>query len=359
MAWANASNLAPEDPTVTLARHDLVWMQPAYFGWWWQNPADYQSETLTFVPNTAAHPIPTLRSLNPNIKILASLQHYSLYGDPPTPELPVNFTPWWLRQSCCGNPPPRIPSPFGGGQYLLNQDLASLRLHVRNQAISIMASGAFDGIFMDHFWPESAPAQGYGAGVLQAIIDDLRVYLPNALIVVNANAETLSAGIINKVNGVFMESAQMSAPADWTKVKTALIYNEASSHGGIQSQQPRLNCLETNGPRSELPKNRMRATTCLSLIFSNGYALWSDVGNHEHDWYHPFWSNHSLGTATSTSFPLGTAFGRDFQNGRAVWNPNTTGSVQVTFGENRTSLRTGTRGTSFSVPATDGDIFTY
>lgn len=351
VAWANAAAIPGEDATTTLARHDLVWMGPEYFGWWWTNPVDhsfwdYRSENLEFFPGTAAHPFPTLRSLNPNIKVLAVLQHYSLYDT----ELPIDHA-WWLRNGQ-GN---RVASPFGGGQYLLNQTRSDLKTHITNRAIKIMQSGQFDGLFLDHYWPlQDTVYGGYTQNDLQTIIDNIRAVLPNALIVVNANENILPASIINKVNGVFMESNQMTSTSQWTAVKNALIYNEASSHGGLPSQQPRVNCLETTGPRND---PRMRATTCLSMIFSNGYALFSDVGNHEHSWY-PFWSNHSLGRATSNSYSMGNAFARDFQNGTAVWNP--LGSqVTITFSQLRTRQSDGTRALQFTLPANNGDIYTY
>jgi hypothetical protein len=250
-------------------------MAPAFFGWWWTNPADhpvwdYRFETLENLGG-AAHPIPTLRSLNPNIKILAVLQHYSVGGN----DLPIDHA-WWLRDGQ-GN---RGPVPFPYPEYILNQDLVALQTHITNQAISIWQSGQFDGVFLDVFWPLQAPGHS-GANTYSTIINNIRTAIGNnALIVVNANQQQLPVSIINKVNGVFLESGQMSTTNDWTTVKNALIYNEASTHGGTPSQQPRVNCLETNGPRND---TRMRATTCLSLMFSNGYALFSDPGIHEHN----------------------------------------------------------------------------
>jgi hypothetical protein len=102
----------------------------------------------------------------------------------------------------------------------------------------------------------------------------------------------------------------------------------------------------------------MRATTCLSLVFSNGYALFSDPLTHHHDWYHPFWSNHSLGTANSNSYSIGTAFARDFQNGTAVWNPQGGSQATITFFELRTRQSDGTRAVQFTLPANNGDIYT-
>jgi hypothetical protein len=73
----------------------------------------------------------------------------------------------------------------------------------------------------------------------------------------------------------------------------------------------------------------MRNITTLSLVFSNGYVLFSDPNqlptpDHLHDWY-PFWEK-SLGKPTG---PLATldrpnlsgAYMREYERGEAVFNP--------------------------------------
>lgn len=132
---------------------------------------------------------------------------------------------------------------------------------------------------------------------------------------------------------------------------------------------PKVNCLETWFVTSRTSVNdlkRMRATTCLSLTHSNGYALFGDPNelptlDHLHNWYDPFWSDHNLGVPTGNHYTIsGIADRRDFKNGSAIWNASTTTSVSVTFSETRKSLATGTiktAGQSFSVPPSDGDIF--
>jgi hypothetical protein len=148
----------------------------------------------------------------------------------------------------------------------------------------------------------------------------------------------------------------MNSSSNWLAVKDALIYNE--TYQG--ARQPRANCLETTGPRTDL--FRMRATTCLSLLFSNGYAVYAGPpaqGDHNHDWYHPFWSNHNLGTATSGAQSIGTnAWKREFQNGTAAWNLGGTLPVYLNFSELRTRRSDGARASQFTLPVNDANIYT-
>ena len=143
------------------------------------------------------------------------------------------------------------------GWYLLNQTSSGFKMHVKKQALAVMQTGQFDGVFLDHYWPLQDTVYGsYTQNDLQTIINDPQTpaFPPNAntLIVVNANQNILPSGIISKVNGVFMESGQMG---DWMAVKTALIYNETYPN----ARQPRVNVLETTGPRTDL--FRMPGTT--------------------------------------------------------------------------------------------------
>jgi hypothetical protein len=346
-AWNAADNLN-EDPTATLARHDLVWHHPPEFGWNWvdDNGAitqDYHSERIGLIGNPV-YSIPTARSLNPNIKILAEIDHYAL----PLSALGTN-DPWWLLVN--GQ---KVLAWPGGDSYKLNEFDPSLQAHVATRARIMMATGQFDGVFLDVCWPEYPYHLPLIQGIRQAIGD-----LGNGpLIVVNANDNRLSSSVIGYINGVFMESETLGN--DWTKWQTArdgLIYNE--THTRI----PRVNCFESSWINSRNEPSLMRATTCMALTYSYGYALFDDpnylpAADHLHNWYHPFWSNYRLGIATSGGYAIMGAQYKDFQNGTAVWNPVWNGGVTVTFTEMRTSQASGTRGTSFSLPTNDGDIYT-
>lgn len=346
-AWADADNLG-EDPLDTVARHDLMWTTQNGFGWNWAvgnctYTDDYQSETVCLNGTIIPYPIPTLRSKNPNMKILVQVTLVSLAGE----RLPSNHQ-WWNRDAS-GN---RVPAPGGG--YLLNLADASLRTHVANQAKALMQTGQFDGVMLDSV-NQVTPS------LLLPILTEVRNAIgENGLIIVNANADMLGTSELGQVNGVFMESGKVgtgSGYPTWQTVKTALDHNE------LYTRSPKVNCLETwfsTSRTNSTDLKRMRATTCLSLTHSNGYALFGDSG-HFHQWYDPFWSNHNLGVPTGGYYTVnGFADRRDFQNGSAIWNASTGTNLTVTFSQTRKSLATGaikTAGQSFTVPPSDGDIF--
>jgi hypothetical protein len=206
--WGDADNLN-EGRMVTVARHDLFWSSHNGFGWYWVDAngspwtGDYESETFTY---TAAqdYDIATLRRLNPKIKILCSVEHYgaSLRSDPNAgdPNLRDN-SPWWKLQN--GQ---RIPSPFGGGQYLLDQDNPALQDHVANQARAVMQTGQFDGVMLDVCFINTSYLPTLLAKVRHAIGE-------NGLIIVNVNANQLTPGELNKINGVLMESGPLTTSA--------------------------------------------------------------------------------------------------------------------------------------------------
>jgi hypothetical protein len=342
--FADADNLN-EDRNVTVARHDLMWTTQNGFGWNWVDSnevdtEDYQSETVKFTNPNIPYPIPTLRGLNPHIKILVQVLHYDL--DPA--RLPANHS-WWMRDANNN----RILSPFPGStSYRLNENDLSLQAHVANQARAMMQTGQFDGVMLDVCFP--------GTSYLEPLLTAVRNAIgPNGLIIVNANANQLTANELGWVNGVLIESGTLTTSAQWQNVKAALDWDE--SH----TRAPRINSLEISYINSRNDLNLMRATTCLSLIHSNGFALFSNPYDHSHNWYDPFWSNHTLGIPTGSRYTItGNAERRDFKNGSAVLNILGNSQVTVNFyPEMRTSLATGVRATSFVLPPNDGGIYLY
>jgi hypothetical protein len=353
--WGDADNLN-EDRMVTAARHDVFWSSHNGFGWYWVDAngspwtGDYESETFAY-NGAQFYDIATLRSLNPKIKILCSIEHYgaSLRSDPNASDPNLrDDSPWWKLQN--GQ---RIPSPFGGGQYLLDQDNPALQDHVANQARVVMQTGQFDGVMLDVCFINTSYLPTLLAKVRSAIGE-------NGLIIVNVNANKLTPGELNKINGVLMESGSLTTSAQWENVKSAVNWNE------YYTRTPRVNCLETSYVNSRNDLNLMRATTCLGLTHSNGCVLFADPNSlptldHLHNWY-PFWSDHSLGVPIVTTgqlwYPVST-YGdrRDFQNGSAVYNQQGNPTITVTFPEMRTSLATGVRSTSFTLPGNDGGIY--
>jgi Hypothetical glycosyl hydrolase family 15 len=351
--WFNVSNLPNESEMQSVARHDLLWTTLNGFGLYWTDAngavtQDYTSETLTYSAASQEYDIATLRSLNPRIKILGQIQHYSatLDGDD---RLPSNST-WWKRVN--GQ---LVPAPGQLGWYLLDQDNVDLRAHVAKQAKALMDRGNFDGIMLDSCAP-NLMGSGYPGSSLDNLLADIRAQIgENALIIVNVNSSKLSSSELSKINGIFMECGKIgtgSGYPDWATVKDALDWNET------YARSPRVNCLQdwySTSPTDSTDMARMRAITTLALTHANGYA---NFGRDVYYWY-DFWSNHSLGRSTGTRYSIGGgAERRDFQNGSAVYNQGPS-QVTVSFSEQRTSLRTGQRATSFALPAVDGDIYIY
>ena len=351
-AWADADY--NNEPTLdTVARHDLFWTTQNGFGWHWVDgnqvyTNDYTSEEIRFDSNnTPIYPIPTLRSKNPNIKILAQVAHYDMIDG----YLPADHS-WWLRVN--GQ---RVLS-FAGppASYRLDENNSGLRAHVANQARELMETGQFDGVMLD--------VCDAGTSFLLPLLTGVRNAIgENGLIIVNANAEQLSTQELNQINGVFMEVGRPETGGGhptWQQVKAALDHNE------LHTRNPKVNCLETWFVTSRTATNdmkRMRATTALSLTHSkNGYALFGDPG-HFHQFYDQFWANHKLGVplGTYTTMSGNYADRREFQNGTVIWNGSlTTTLTGVTFPQTRKSLATGavkTPGQTFSVAPSDGDIF--
>ena len=105
----------------------------------------------------------------------------------------------------------------------------------------------------------------------------------------------------------------------------------------------------------------MRATTTLSLVLSDGYALFSDPNplptpDHLHNWY-SFWDK-SLGkpVAKGATAADGT-IRREFEKGTAVHNPFGNVSRVIGFSTPRKSVATGLVSREHPVAAGDGDVF--
>lgn len=350
-AWGDATNLGgSESIHATRARHDLLWQVDVAFGYNWVGPngqttIDYTSETISQnIP--ADFQIATLRSLNPNIKILVQVAHYDLEDG----RLPENHE-WWLRVGGA-----RVHPPFGGPTWLLDNDNASFRTHVAKRARALMETGQFDGIMIDTCRP--------GTSYLRFLLEKVRSEIgQNGLIIVNANCERLDPLELTQINGVFMECGQIEYGPyrDWQYAKDSLDWNE------FFTRQPKVNCLENwyvNSRTSDSDKKRMRATTCLSLtVARDGFALFTDPNflpsNHLHDWY-DFWSQpNSLGVPIKTrvNMPGNYAVRREFKNGTVVWNaaPNT--PITIDFTEPRKSLKTLLVSTQHTLWGIDGDIY--
>jgi hypothetical protein len=91
----------------------------------------------------------------------------------------------------------------------------------------------------------------------------------SALILVNANDRT-TPRTASYINGYFMECTRTRSAADWKRIAGTLAW------GGEHLRAPRVMCLETWYHQSRQDLSLMRATTTMSLVLGDGYALFSD-----------------------------------------------------------------------------------
>jgi hypothetical protein len=337
-AWNPADNLKKEDKLVTLARHDLVFHGPEFFGLKWNRPQTGLS--TGFTPDSIAQGLKHRKEMlerNPRTILLAEIR----YRDAAKNFLPENHK-FWKRTS-----DGKLAAGWEEGGYL-QLDLANVEFQkqVALRARAAVTSGVVDGVMLD-WWQDDDDRLALIRRIRAAIGD-------KALILVNAN-DRKTPGSAGFINGYFMECYRSKTPADWQRIEETLVWAEANLRA------PHINCLETWYQNSRTDLNLMRATTTLALTMSDGYALFSDPNtlptpDHLHDWY-PFW-NKSLGKPTGKGMKQndGTSK-REFERGVVVYNPMGNGSRTVNFKETRLSLATGTKSKIHTVQPADGDIF--
>jgi hypothetical protein len=316
-AWSPADNLPNEDKHQTLARHDLIWNGPGFFGLRWNNAHPGLADG--FIAQSVEHGLAfrkMILKLNPNIVLIAEVR----YRDANKSYLPDSH-PWWLR-GANGQP---VAGWQEGGFPCLDFHNPEFRQQVAKQCKAVVASGVVDGVMLD--WWSDDPSR-------LALIQEVRRAVGNkALILCNANDRT-TPQTAPYINGYFMECYRSKTAQDWKRIADTLVWAEKNL------RSPRVNCLETWFHKSRDDLDLMRATTTLALTLSNGYCLFSDPNplptpDHLHNWYR-FW-NKSLGKPMSegTLATDGTVR-REFVGGTAVYNPMGNRSVSVTFREVRT-----------------------
>jgi len=335
-AW-NAAEIPGEEKWTSVARHDIVFHAPDYFGLRWAGR--YPGLATTFTPDSIQAAVRTRKLLlerNPNIVLLAELR----YRDAHSSHIPDGHT-WWMTKN--GKP---VIGWEEGGYFLLDFANPAYQDHIALQAKTVMATGAVDGIMLD-WWDDDDDRISLLQNIRKVIGND-------ALILVNANDRKVHR-TAKLINGLFMECYRSATPTDWERIKETLVWAEA------YVQRPRINCIETWFEKSRSDYALMRATTTLALTMSDGYCLFSDPNplptpDHLHNWY-PFWDC-ELGKPMEKgrNLPDGS-FQRRFNNGLAVYNPLGNKKVTIVLTEIWKAVSTGALGKRFIVSAGDGDIF--
>lgn len=336
-AWNPANNLNDEDKWTSLARHDLVFHAPDFFGLKWTG--EFKGLAATFDAKSlesAEQKRQMLLRKNPNLVILAELR----YRDAHRSYLPADHA-WWKRKD--GEP---IIGWEEGGYYLLDIASPGYQAHVAKQAGAIMQSGMFDGIMLD-WWLDDDDRLALVRAIRKIIGDD-------ALILVNAN-DRKTPKTAGYVNGYFMECYKSKTAEDWDQIAQTLQWAEANL------KEPRINCLETWFHKSREDAHLMRATTTLSLTLSDGYCLFADPNplptpDHLHDWY-AFWDQ-SLGRPKAKGVKQADdSIHRKFDHGLAVYNPMGNKPAAVNFKTPHTAASSSKTAKVFVVPPGDGDLF--
>lgn len=337
-AWSNAEGLEEEE-LATMARHNLVfgdtWMLG--IGWNIREEQPYSMLETVLTPDlmeTAQETRKKLKTYNPDILLLCSLNYReaTLVSDEngleywEKSELPPDSEFWIRRED--GTIAPGWGEDENGDGILEESETVCGLVDFTNSNFqdllvervrALKESGLFDGIMLD-WWSEEYATSGtldwsstyltYEAEQTAriAILQKIRAAVgDDFLILVNANkAETpLSAPY---VNGLFMECYKSEWDRGYSldeilQIETTLRWAEANL------KQPVINCLEgwrvvkdLNGDLQSRLSERMdaenlrwmRLFTTMSMVFSNGYVLFSDDNNmpsadHLHSWY-DFWN---------------------------------------------------------------------
>lgn len=336
-AWNPAENVKNEDKWTTLARHDLVFHAPDFFGLKWAG--EFQGLSSSFTKESQESSLQLRKLLlgkNPNLIILAEIR----YRDAHRSYLPDTHA-WWKRKNG------KLEVGWEeGGYYLLDFSNPTFHSQVARQAKAVMDSGFFDGIMLD-WWEDDEDRLALVKAIRSEIGD-------SALILVNAN-DRKTPKTAAWVNGYFMECYKSKTAEEWKQITESLKWAENNL------KEPRINCLETWFQESRGDLERMRATTTLSLTISDGYCLFSDPNplptpDHLHDWYE-FWDQ-SLGRPKSKGlWQADGSIHREFDHGIAVHNPHGNKPVTVEFKKPHKAASSKSTGLTFTVQPGDGDLF--
>lgn len=337
-AWNTAESVDDPSPLHTVARHDLVFHAPEFFGLRWNHRHTGLADGFSPESMEAARAFrQKLLELNPRLVLLTEIR----YRDAPKSYLPEGHS-WWLRDA-----EGRLVSGWEEGGFLcLNFHDPEYRSRVVKQAKAAVESGAVDGVMLD-WWSDDASRLALVKELRQAVGDD-------ALIMANANDRT-TPQTAPYLNGYFMECYKSQTAQDWQRIADTLAWAEE------HLRPPRVNCLETWFHKSREDLDLMRATTTLALTHSDGYCLFSDPNplpkpDHLHNWY-PFW-NKRLGRPRAKGQKLSDGtHRREFEQGTVVYNPMGNQPVRVTFAQLQISLATGKRGLVHRLGSPDGDIY--
>jgi len=367
MAWYNID--MPEVPVKTneeriaaAAKHDLLWEEPLsqmgegvdlVLGMVWEGK--YHGLAKSFTPASlqlAKSNREKLLKLNPNMVMLYEVR----WRDSPMSFLPQD-SPWWKRDANGTI----VKGWLGGWEpfYLLDAGNPDWQDNVARQCKIACETNVYDGVMFD--W----------SGNLEIIRKTRAAIGPNKLIIVNIHDDIEDGKLFAPyINGSFMELNpidNLSMPVEelakannedrngrkWDNIRNALVWFDQNL------MEPRINCNEVWGNRKDL--SRMRAVTTMTLVYSNGYALYADPNplktpDHLHDWY-SFWDA-DLGKPKRKCVEMADkSTWREFDKGTVVYNHYGNPAATILFSEERKRVSDGSIGKNFVLQGRDGDIF--
>ncbi len=210
-AWSPAQNVQDDSPLHTVARHDLVFNGPEFFGLRWNRRPTGLADGFTADSIGRAKSFrQKLLTLNPSLVLIVEIR----YRDAHKSYLPEGHK-WWLRNE----EGQVVPGWDEGGYFCLDFHNPEFRSQVARQAKAAVDSGAVDGVMLD-WWSDDASRLALIQDVRQAIGD-------KALILANAN-DRQTPQTAPYINGYFMECYKSNSAEDWHEIADTLAWAEPS-----------------------------------------------------------------------------------------------------------------------------------
>ncbi len=362
-AWSPMQNLnrAPDSSVPlagvetrmqTMAHHDLVFVATSELGLVWNDSA-HEGLSTGFTPESVRKARAfkaQLLSLNPHAVLLVEIR----YHDAKSGYFPDD-SPWWKRDAA-GQRIRKTQGTALDGYYLIDLSQPGLQDQIATLCAAAIDTGAVDGCMLDWWANDDADHVAIARKIREKIGD-------RGLLLVNVNGK-LPVHSAEYINGMYMEGFGASFFADW---KTAV---KNLQWGTAHLRPPAITAFEmwypvdTPEARASGPNDlaKMRMATTLALCNSDGYLLYSagfPTSGHPHDWY-PFWKQ-SLGAPDEPAGRINPngSYGRNFQNGTAVFNPPGNQEVNMVFKTPVTRQSNQKVGTLFTIPPGDGEIFCH
>ena len=238
---------------------------------------------------------------------------------------------------------------------------------------AVARCGLFDGIVFD-WYKEDGSMLSTPTGqqlrstrvqidALLSILQRIREYTgDDFLITVNSNRSKIPMSA-PYVNGLFMETLRDHANRSDSYSREGLLAIEDTLRWAEENlREPQVNYVEGWGnpnqpPDSPTNRRFMRIFTAMSLVFSNGYVLYTAGFDHSHYWYDFYDADlgHPIGEKGQLYENQDGLFIREFTNGWAVYNRS--GKDRTFQLPAATGVASGLRKRWHTLPDLDGEIY--